>query len=87
MKQLYKQSPADYYLFSKRVLDLRMVDASTVHKAQGSTLDTVYIDLDDISKCTQKDLTAKLLYVAVSRARKKVVFFGDLAKRYGVSVT
>lgn len=86
MKQLYKQSPAEYYSLSKKILDLRMIEATTVHKAQGSTLDTVYIDLDDISKCTQKDLTAKLLYVAVSRAKNKVVFFGDLAKRYGVSV-
>ena len=86
MKSLYKSSPRLYYEISNQTLDLRKVEASTVHKAQGSTLDTVFIDLDDISKCTQKQLTAKLLYVAASRARKKIIFFGELAKRYGVTV-
>lgn len=86
-KLLYKANPKRYYDVSQNTLDLRKAESSTVHKAQGSTLDTVYIDLDDISKCTQKDLTAKLLYVAVSRAKSKVVFFGDLAKRYGVTVS
>lgn len=86
MKLLYKSNPKRYYEVSQNTLDLRKAESSTVHKSQGSTLDTVYIDLDDISKCTQKDLTAKLLYVAVSRAKSKVVFYGDLAKRYGVSV-
>lgn len=87
MKSLYKTSPRFYYEVSNQTLDLRKVEASTVHKAQGSTLDTVFIDLDDISKCTQKHLTAKLLYVAASRARKKIIFFGELAKRYGVTVS
>ena len=86
MKSLYKSSPRLYYEISNQTLDLRKVEASTVHKAQGSTLDTVFIDLDDISKCTQKQLTAKLLYVAASRARKKIIFFGELAKRYGVTI-
>lgn len=86
MKELYKCNPPKYYDVRDQTLDLRKTDVSTVHKAQGSTLDTVFIDLDDISKCTQKEVTAKLLYVAASRAKNKVVFFGELAKRYGVKV-
>ena len=86
MKDLRKYNPAKYYEVQTNTLDLRKSDVSTVHKAQGSTLNTVYIDLDDISKCTQKDVTAKLLYVAASRAKNKVVFYGELSRRYGVTV-
>lgn len=86
MKTLVKVNPKKYYSLKSQILDLRRSEVSTVHKAQGQTLDTVYIDLCDISRCTQKDLTAKLLYVAASRAKNKVVFYGELSKRYGVSV-
>ncbi len=86
MKKLEK---SNYELFIKaknETLDLRPIESCTIHKAQGSTLDTVFIDLYDISTCRQKELTAKLLYVAASRARKKIVFYGELNKRYGVKV-
>lgn len=58
--------------------DLRYTYASTINKAQGSTYDAVYIDLNDLAKCSDRDLQLRLLYVAVSRARHKVVFTGDL---------
>ena len=58
--------------------DLRYTYASTINKAQGSTYDTVYVDLSDLAKCSNRDLQLRLLYVAVSRARHKVVFTGDL---------
>lgn len=59
-------------------VDLRLMYASTVNKSQGSTYDTVYIDLNDIGKCRDKDQVRRMLYVAVSRARHKVVFTGDI---------
>lgn len=59
-------------------VDLRLMYASTVNKAQGSTYDTAYIDLNDIGKCRDQDQVKRMLYVAVSRARTKVVFTGDL---------
>ena len=58
--------------------DLRYTYASTINKAQGSTYDTVYVDLNDLAKCSNRDLQLRLLYVAVSRARHKVVFTGDI---------
>lgn len=58
--------------------DLRYTYASTINKAQGSTYDTVYVDLTDLAKCSNRDLQLRLLYVAVSRARHKVVFTGDI---------
>ena len=62
----------------RSVIDLRPAYASTVNKAQGSTYDQVFIDLDDIKKCRNGDTLARMLYVAVSRARNKVVLVGDL---------
>lgn len=86
MKHLRKTNMEKYIKAKSRLMDLRRNESCTVHKAQGSTLDTVFIDLYDIGSCTQKDLTAKLLYVAASRAKNKIVFYGELPKRYGVSV-
>lgn len=61
------------------VIDLRAAYACTINKAQGSTFDTVFIDLDDIRRCNSGDQIARMLYVAVSRARHHVYFTGDLA--------
>lgn len=63
--------------------DLRPRDAATVHKAQGSTYDTVFIDLGNLSTCHNPNLAARLLYVAFTRARSRVVLYGDLADKYG----
>lgn len=59
-------------------IDLRAVYASTINKAQGSTFDRVFIDLDDIKRCTNGNQIARLLYVGVSRAREQVYLTGDL---------
>lgn len=60
-------------------IDLRSAFACTVNKAQGSTYDKVFIDLDDIRRCNSGDQIARMLYVAVSRARNFVILTGDLA--------
>ena len=60
-------------------IDLRAAYASTVNKSQGSTFDKVFIDLTDLAKCTNGNTLARMLYVAVSRARSQVCFVGDLA--------
>lgn len=59
-------------------IDLRAAYACTINKSQGSTYDKVFIDLDDIKKCNLANLIARMLYVAVSRARYQVIFTGDL---------
>jgi energy-coupling factor transporter ATP-binding protein EcfA2 len=58
--------------------DLRAAYACTVNKAQGSTFDRVFIDLNDIARCNNTDQLARMLYVAVSRARHQVFLTGDL---------
>lgn len=67
----------------KNFADLRPHDARTVYKAQGSTYHTVYIDLTDISKCRIPDQVARMLYVACSRPRTRIVFYGTLDAKYG----
>lgn len=64
-----------YYPLKNRTFVYRISLFSTVHKAQGSTYDTVYIDYDDIMKCRDLEVRAKLLYVAFSRAKQNVVLY------------
>lgn len=66
-------------IMEEQWVDLRGAFACTINKAQGSTYDAVFIDLDDISRCNSGDQIARLLYVAVSRARSRVYLTGDLA--------
>lgn len=72
-----------YFHLKNTFPDLRPRDAATVHKAQGSTYDTVFIDLNNLSTCHNPNQAARLLYVAFTRARKRVVLYGDLASKYG----
>lgn len=65
----------------KNCFDLRQRDACTIHKVQGSTVNTVYIDLDDIGTATVLDTVIRLLYVAATRATSRVVFTGKLPDR------
>ena len=65
------------------IADLRPRDAATVHKAQGSTYDNVFIDIGNISTCNFSNQVARMLYVAFSRARSRVFLFGNLADKYG----
>lgn len=59
--------------------DLRGAAAQTINKSQGSTYGSVFIDLDDVSRCHNGNQIARLLYVGVSRARNHVYLTGDLA--------
>lgn len=69
--------PEDKAIFKRLWIDIRHTYSSTIHKAQGSTYDNVFIDLNDFTSIkTQKDL-ARLLYVAFSRATNKVYLTGD----------
>lgn len=72
-----------YFMLKEEFPDLRPREACTVHKSQGSSFDTVYIDAGDLSTCTNIATAARLLYVAVSRARNRVVFYGNLHKKLG----
>lgn len=72
-----------YYYLKNKFPDLRARDSQTVHKSQGSTYETVIIDLSNLSTCHLPALVARLLYVAVSRAKTRIILFGTLAQKYG----
>ena len=72
-----------YFSLQSEVMDLRLPYASTVHKAQGSSYDEVVVDLESFEACKSYSVASRLLYVAASRARNKVYFYGDMPKRFG----
>lgn len=76
-----------YFFLKNHFPDLRPRDAATVHKAQGSTYDTTFIDVGNLSECRNPNLAARLLYVAVTRARTRVILYGELAQKYGGIIT
>lgn len=71
-------TPRDYEYLYERLADLRPLYACTVHKSQGSTFDTVYIDLNPFKYVKDPIAMARLLYVAISRASRKVIMTGDI---------
>jgi hypothetical protein len=73
-----EQDQSCLYEIGQSWIDLRAAYACTINKSQGSTFGTVYIDLDDISRCNTGNQIARMLYVAVSRAKHQVFFTGDL---------
>lgn len=75
------RAEGDIYIVSEietQWIDLRAAYACTINKAQGSTFDRVFVDLDDIRRCNSGDQIARMLYVGVSRARHQVFLTGDL---------
>jgi len=79
---LRKELWTHYFNIKDCWLDLRDQFASTVHKSQGSSCDEVFIDLYDIGRCNMPSDVARLLYVAISRARKRVIMTGELPPKY-----
>lgn len=71
-----------YFRIRDNYPDLRSVASSTTHKAQGSTYDSVIVDLADIGKSTNRDQTARMQYVALSRPRTRIYIRGELPERY-----
>lgn len=68
----------DVEVMTNHWIDLRAAYSCTINKSQGSTYDTVFIDLDDVKRCNNANQLARMLYVGVSRARNRVVLTGDL---------
>lgn len=71
-----------YFKIRDTFPDLRSIAASTTHKSQGSTYDSVIVDLNDIGKCKNNEQTARMLYVAFSRPKSRIYIRGQLPDRY-----
>lgn len=64
-----------YFDFKDSMLDMRFTYASTVHSSQGSTYNNVFIDFKDIVQFDDPKLVSRLLYVACSRAKEKIIIY------------
>lgn len=73
----------NYYKLQEEIADLRPREACTVHKSQGSTYHTVFVDLTDIGRCNIPSQVARMLYVACSRPTDRIFFIGRLPPKYG----
>lgn len=72
-----------FFELKRTIVDLRLADSSTIHKAQGSTYKNIFIDLGDLGKCTAYSTASRLLYVACTRATDHIYLYGKLPKRLG----
>lgn len=63
-----KSASQDAILFTKAFLPIRHVYAITAHKSQGSTIDTVLVDFNNLSKIRDPFTFNRSLYVAATRA-------------------
>lgn len=63
-----------YFMLKNSFANVNYSYAATIHKLQGSTYDTVYIDLNSLmhSSRIDEDFRYRLVYVAITRARKNV---------------
>lgn len=72
-----KRAWAVYYGFEESFLWIEKTYASTVHKAQGSTYDEVFINLPDIKKNRDRREMLRCLYTAVTRASTTLHVLSD----------
>jgi len=83
LKYYAKMKDWDVFFYLKNTFpDLRQKDAATVYKAQGSTYDTVFLDLHNIGQSHDPDQVARMLYVGASRAKSRLVLYGTLPQRF-----
>ena len=64
-----------YFATKETYADLKYIFSSTIHKSQGSTHNTVYVDTASIVSLINRkefDMAYRLLYVAVTRASKDI---------------
>lgn len=64
----------NFWRLKEKYHDLRHCYSMTAHKSQGSTFGTVFVDIDDISRNPNIKERNKLLYTAITRASKQVIF-------------
>ena len=77
-----KKNWSTYFDLKGLCADLRDKAACTVYKSQGSTYESVFIDLGNIGSSFSPDQVARMVFVAASRATTKVYLFGRLPARY-----
>ena len=70
-------------LYDNRVIKNKTFDygyAMTVFKAQGSSIDNVFVDIKDINKCNDNNTKRQMQYVGLSRTKNKIFFITMIVK-------
>jgi len=76
-RQLWRE---EYYPAKRWDAPVRSASAMTVHRAQGSTINTVFLDLQDIDLARRADdLFRRLVYTGLTRASKRLVILDPTA--------
>lgn len=65
----------DYWTYYYSFADIRYLHAKTGHKSQGSTVNHVFVDQDNLKTIRDPEDRARAAYVAVSRMRNCVYFY------------
>ncbi len=73
---------SSYFDLKAAFADMRNKASCTVYKAQGSTYDSVFVDLGNIGTSYDAEQVARMLFVAISRARSTVYLYGQLPPKY-----
>ena len=68
-----KSTWGNYWAFHDKFTRVRPAHAMTVHKSQGQTFETVFVNVRDIGGNPNSKERARLAYVATSRARTNLV--------------
>ena len=73
-KKIRKRYWKKYYVLKDSFANIQYIFASTIHKLQGSTYDTVYIDFKSLKnyRIMSDNMKYRLAYVAITRARYKI---------------
>jgi exodeoxyribonuclease-5 len=68
----------DLHAFQQSLAQLQSIYALTVHRSQGSTFGTAFVDLPDIRRRERDNLleAQQMLYVAATRASKRLIVVG-----------
>lgn len=77
-----KKRWSDFFTLKGHCADLRFKDACTVYKSQGSTYESVFIDIGNIGTCFDAQQVARMLLVAASRATTRIYLYGELPPIY-----
>lgn len=84
MQAYYKaREYSEYHIAKELFVDLRPTHSCTVHKSQGRTYKTAYLNLDDIGDCPSPNAVARMLNTGLTRAAERLVIYGILPKKYG----
>jgi len=70
-----------FFEIKRNFHDVRPPYCQTVHKSQGSTYKFSFVDVGDVGRNTKWYETARLLYVALTRASHTAFTIGELPER------